>query len=119
VSSPSDKKTSEMCNKSSRRFSAPSNMPSNIDEGGQLLEADRPRRQPRRNSMFVASTDKETILDKTAPPLPTIIRPMKLPPSLHVLLCKGSDDEKTFISNVTTESSLESFWSLAKGRWKA
>jgi hypothetical protein len=117
VSSPSDKNTSQMSNKStmsSRRSSAPSNMPSNIDGWEQLLEADRPRLQPRRNSMFTGSTDKES-----TPPLPTSTKPKKLPPSLHVLLCKGSDDEKTFISNVTTESSLESSWSLAKARWTA
>jgi hypothetical protein len=114
VGSASGKKTS------SRRSSVPSNMPINIDGEEQLLEADRPRRQPRRNSMFTESTDNETILDKTvAPPLPTSTRPMRLPPSLHVLLCKGNDDEKTLISNVTTDSSIESSWSLAKARWTA
>lgn len=72
----------------------------------------------RRNSMLTESTDKITVLHKTLRKSPTSGQ-KKLPPSLHTLLCKGSDDEKTFVSGVTTGSSLESSWSLAKGRWNA
>eukprot|EP00980_Cylindrotheca_fusiformis_P018627 scaffold6189_cov101-Cylindrotheca_fusiformis.AAC.2 len=82
-----------------RRSSLPSAFVSRNDDEQEAAEAGQ-------NNMLNESKDKVTSLKK-------------LPPSLHVLLCKGSDDEKTFVSGITTGSSLESAWSLAKSRWSA
>eukprot|EP00526_Cylindrotheca_closterium_P002313 CAMPEP_0113610808 /NCGR_PEP_ID=MMETSP0017_2-20120614/5222_1 /TAXON_ID=2856 /ORGANISM="Cylindrotheca closterium" /LENGTH=904 /DNA_ID=CAMNT_0000519717 /DNA_START=79 /DNA_END=2793 /DNA_ORIENTATION=+ /assembly_acc=CAM_ASM_000147 len=53
-------------------------------------------------------------------PLTTSTTSKRIPRSLHVVLTSGDGDgDRTFVSTVTGNSSLESHWSLHKERWKA
>ncbi|KAL3928752.1 MAG: hypothetical protein SGBAC_012513 [Bacillariaceae sp.] len=52
-------------------------------------------------------------------PLTTSTGSKRLARNLHVVLCADGDGDRTFVSTVTGNSSLESHWSLHKERWKA
>lgn len=52
-------------------------------------------------------------------PLTTSTGSKRVARNLHVVLCADGDGDRTFVSTVTGNSSLESHWSLHKERWKA
>ncbi|CAJ1968010.1 unnamed protein product [Cylindrotheca closterium] len=64
-------------------------------------------------------TNSSSSGNNKAPASPLTTSTRRPPRSLHVVVSADGDGDRTFVSTVTGNSSLESHWSLHKERWEA